>query len=179
MAGVINSSNKGSTTLRNAPDVAAEANFDNSTVNQWHVRDRIRRHELCDLRDGLVLLRWANQQSVAAGKSTLGFLNPAIYNIGVSSTYTSNFHDITSGNNKPSAGTGSGFNAVTGYDLVTGWGSPTGQTLINTLTGGSTATDSGLRPGCFAELVERDARQDGNKHDSPWATLTALRARWH
>jgi subtilase family serine protease len=29
---VINSSNQGSTTLRNSPDVAAEANFDNPTV---------------------------------------------------------------------------------------------------------------------------------------------------
>ncbi len=145
LSGVINSSNKGSTTLRNAPDIAAEADFDNSTVIDGSFATGYGGTSYATPRwAGFIAL--ANQQSVAAGKSTLGFLNTAIYNIGVSSTYTSNFHDITSGNNKPSAGSGSGFNAVTGYDLVTGWGSPTGQTLINTLTGGSTAptADFGL-----------------------------------
>ena len=35
-------------------------------------------------------------------------------------------HDITTGNN--------GFAALPGYDLTTGWGSPTGQALINDLS---------------------------------------------
>lgn len=136
LPGVINSSNKGSTTLRNAPDIAAEADFDNSTVIDGTFETGFGGTSYATPRwAGFIAL--ANQQAVANGKGTLGFLNPALYNIGVSSTYTSNFHDITSGNNKPSAGSGTGFNAVTGYDLVTGWGSPTGQTLINTLTGGT------------------------------------------
>ncbi|MFZ1982031.1 MAG: hypothetical protein WAU61_12040, partial [Smithella sp.] len=76
--------------------------------------------------------RWAgymalvNQQSVAHGHSTLGFLNPTIYAIGLGTSYNSNFHDITSGSN----GT---YSAQKGYDLVTGWGSPNGTGLINTL----------------------------------------------
>ncbi len=145
LSGVINSSNKGSTTLRNAPDVAMEADFDNSTVSNGSFETGYGGTSYATPRwAGFIAL--ANQQAVAAGKGTLGFLNPTIYNIGVSSTYKSNFHDIVSGNNKPSAGSGSGFNAVTGYDLVTGWGSPTGQTLINTLTGSTTAptADFGL-----------------------------------
>ena len=57
--------------------------------------------------------------------STVGFINPAIYNLGLGST-SSNFHDITGGSN-------GGFSTTKGYDLVTGWGSPNGQNLINAL----------------------------------------------
>jgi subtilase family serine protease len=128
--GVANSSNDASSTIRDLPDVAAEANFDNI---------------LCD--DGTCYYneyggtsyaapRWAgyialaNQQNVTNNGKTLGYLNPLIYPIGFGSSYDSNFHDIASGNN--------GYPAVTGYDLVTGWGSPNGPTLINTLTGPAT-----------------------------------------
>ena len=85
--------------------------------------------------------RWAgylalvNQQSSGKGHGTLGFINPAIYGIGLGASYASDFHDITSGSNPPAAGDGSGFNAVPGYDLVTGWGSPAGVGLINQLAG--------------------------------------------
>lgn len=137
LAGVINSSNKGSTTLRNAPDVAAEANFDNTTVINGTFESGYGGTSFATPRwAGLIAL--ANQQSVANGKGTLGFLNTPIYNIGVGSSYSADFHDITSGNNKPSAGSGSGFNAVAGYDLVTGWGSPNGPALIATLAGAAT-----------------------------------------
>ena len=78
-----------------------------------------------------------NQQSVANGKGTVGFINPALYNLGISASYSGAFHDITSGSNPPSTGDGSGFNAVPGYDLVTGWGSPAGVGLINQLAGAS------------------------------------------
>ena len=41
----------------------------------------------------------ANQLSLATNGTTLGLLNPAIYNIAVSSCYAKSFHDITTGNN--------------------------------------------------------------------------------
>ena len=50
--------------------------------------------------------RWAgfmalvNQQAVAAGRATLGFLDPLLYAIGKGSTYHSDFHDIVSGSNR-------------------------------------------------------------------------------
>ncbi|HXZ81552.1 MAG TPA: protease pro-enzyme activation domain-containing protein [Terriglobales bacterium] len=130
--GVANSSNKASTSKRNIPDVAAEANFDNYVCSQgscagdWGGTS-------------FAAPRWAgflaliNQQAVATGHSILGFINPAIYAAGQSANYTSDFHDITSGNNNN--GRGKSYNAVVGYDLVTGWGSPNGQNLINTLAG--------------------------------------------
>ncbi len=70
-----------------------------------------------------------NQQSVANGNNTLGFINPSLYSIGASSSYGSDFHDITSGSN--------GYSATTGYDLATGWGSPNGGGLISALAGSS------------------------------------------
>ena len=147
VAGVISSSNQASSSYRNAPDVAAEANFDNTTADNGTFSGGYGGTSYAAPRwAGFVAL--ANQQAVANGKSTLGFLNPTIYNIGTGSSYTANFHDITSGNNKPTAGAGSGFNAVTGYDLVTGWGSPT-NALITTLAGDFTlsASPSGLSVG--------------------------------
>ena len=126
--GAINSGNKGSTTLRNGPDVAANANFTfyvcgnqtTCTANEYGGTS-------------FAAPMWAayialvNQQAVANGHATLGFLNPAIYSIGTGSSYSSDFHDITSG------ASGS-YPAVTGYDLVTGWGSPNGINLIGALT---------------------------------------------
>jgi hypothetical protein len=61
-----------------------------------------------------------NQARVAAGKPILGQLNPRIYKIGAA-----NFHDDVGGSN--------GYNAVTGYDLVTGLGSPVINKLLPTL----------------------------------------------
>ncbi|MFZ0322294.1 MAG: S53 family peptidase [Candidatus Sulfotelmatobacter sp.] len=128
LPGVINSSNHGSTTLRNYPDVAAEAN-----TNQYSCFDGG-----CFGGNGgtsYAAPQWAgytamaNQQSIANGGTALGFLNPALYAIGVGTSYDSDFHDIVSGSN-------GGFSAVTGYDLVTGWGSPNGPNLIDALTAG-------------------------------------------
>ena len=138
-SGVINSSNGGSTTLRNAPDVAAEANFDNTTVINGTFESGYGGTSYATPRwAGLIAL--ANQQAAANGVGTVGFFNPKLYTLGTGSSYASLFHDITSGNNKPSAGSGNGFNAVSGYDLVTGWGSPIGAALINNLAGASTTT---------------------------------------
>jgi kumamolisin len=46
----------------------------------------------------------------------------------VGSNYDSDFHDITSGSNGK-------YSAVTGFDLVTGWGSFDGPSLLNALIG--------------------------------------------
>ncbi len=139
LAGVITTTNKGSTTYRNDPDVAMEANFDNPTASNGSFLTGYGGTSFAAPRwAGFIAL--VNQQSVANGHGTVGFVNPAIYNVGVSSSYSSDFHDVTSGNNKPTAGSGTGFNAVAGYDLVTGWGSPKGVALITALAGGSTGT---------------------------------------
>ena len=75
-----------------------------------------------------------NQQAVAAGGQTVGFINPAIYSIGNGAKYSTDFHDVTSGNNKW-PGSPNLYSAVSGYDLTTGWGTPNGQNLIDDLSG--------------------------------------------
>lgn len=137
--GVANSLNGGSTSLRNVPDVAMEANTDNyyCTMNVCYPNPT---YPYGAGGTSYAAPRWAgfmalvNQQAVAAGNSTVGFINPLIYTIGLSSNYTSDFHDITSGNND-CCSQPVWFKAVPDYDLVTGWGSPNGQNLIDALAG--------------------------------------------
>lgn len=135
-SGIANSSNGASSTVRNLPDVAAEANFDNILCDDGTCTDNQTGGTSYAAPRWAGFLALVNQQAVANGGSTLGFINPAIYAIGKSSSFDSDFHDITSGNNNN--GAGKSFNAVTGYDLVTGWGSPNGQNLINALAGAGT-----------------------------------------
>jgi subtilase family serine protease len=122
---VINSLNHGSKTLRNGPDVAAEGDFQNwicadNTCNGGWGGTSFAAPEWAGY------LALANQQAVSNGDPAVGFVNPAVYAIGIGSTYTANFHDILTGSN-------GGFSCVRRYDLVTGWGSPNGPALINTL----------------------------------------------
>src|ERR1700683_1611765 len=134
LSGVINSSNHGSTTLRNGPDVSANANFtfyvcaDQTTCT---ANDYGGTSFATPMWAGYIAL--VNQQLAANGDPTIGFINPTIYAQNVTSSYATDFHDITSG-------TSGSFSAVTGYDLVTGWGSPNGVGLINALSGGSSPT---------------------------------------
>ena len=141
LPGVINSSNGGSSTLRNSPDVAAEANFDNVTVNNGTFSTGGGGTSFAAPRwAGLLAL--VNQRSVANGKGTVGFINGTLYSI----NHSAAFHDIVSGSNPSTGGGNSGFNAVTGYDLVTGWGSPVGATLVNQLAGTGTNLAAALAP---------------------------------
>jgi kumamolisin len=131
LSGVITSSNHGSTTLRNGPDVAANANFtfyvcaDQTTCT---ANDYGGTSFATPMWAGYLAL--ANEQAASNG-DTIGYINPIIYPAALGSSYSTLFHDITSG----SCGTYSG---ITGYDLCTGWGSPNTTGLINLLAGSST-----------------------------------------
>jgi hypothetical protein len=141
---VINGSNKGSTTLRNIPDVSAQADTDNFYCANGSCQGGIGGTSLSAPTWGgfLALVNeQAAENATATGSSTIGFLNPTIYTIGQGANYDSDFHDLTSGSNPCDASatcSSSSYNAVTGYDLVTGWGSPNGQNLINALAPTST-----------------------------------------
>jgi subtilase family serine protease len=123
--GVITKTNKGSRTFRNSPDVAAQADTDNYVCFDG----------LCEGGWGGTsfaapvwagYLALANQQAETDSGTTLGFINPALYAIGLGSDYVADFHDITRGGN-------TAFSAKKGYDLVTGWGSPNQSGLIGSL----------------------------------------------
>jgi subtilase family serine protease len=66
-----------------------------------------------------------------AGRA-LGFVNAAIYRIGLSASYHKAFHDVTTGSNTVAfpPKTIIGYLASPGWDAVTGWGSPNAQVLV-------------------------------------------------
>jgi kumamolisin len=115
-----------STTYRNGPDVSANANFSFYVcADQTTCSDNLYGGTSFAAPMWAGYLALANQQAVTNHQPTLGFINPALYTIGLSSSYDAAFHDITSGSN--------GFSATVGYDLATGWGSPNGSGLISGL----------------------------------------------
>ena len=126
--GIATSSNQASSSFRNVPDVAMEADFDNYACTMGK----------CSGGWGgtsFAAPRWAgfmallNQQAMANGVSAMGFFNIALYGAAEGTEYSGSFHDVSSGNNGYSSGFS--FNAEPGYDLVTGWGSPNGQNLVD------------------------------------------------
>jgi len=126
-------SNQGSTSMRNMPDLAAQADTAIFFVyNNGQTGGVGGTSAASPLWAGFCAL--INQQAVANGHAPIGNFNQAIYGLGKGATYTSCFHDITPGNNTNSSSPSKYF-AVSGYDLATGWGSPTGQPLINALAG--------------------------------------------
>lgn len=73
------------------------------------------------------------EQQLGGGTANrIGNANPMIYGLANSTYYNNAFHDVTTGNNDSACQQGSpncpnggsiGYNAGTGYDLATGWGS--------------------------------------------------------
>jgi kumamolisin len=138
LSGVITSTNKGSTTLRNGPDVSANANFTFYTcADQTTCLANEYGGTSFAAPMWAAYIALANEQSVNNGGSTLGFIDPTIYPQNLTSAYATDFHDITSG-------TSGSYSATTGYDLVTGWGSPNGTGLINALAPASSSPSFSL-----------------------------------
>jgi uncharacterized repeat protein (TIGR03803 family) len=135
-------SNQGSTTMRNVPDVAL-------TAEDVYVRvdggdDEVGGTSCASpLWAGFMAL--VNQQAKVNTGLSAGFINPAVYALGLGSNYTSAFHDTTTGNNFWTSSP-SKFSAATGYDLATGWGSPNGSAMITALAGASQPTISTASP---------------------------------
>jgi kumamolisin len=98
-------------THRGVPDVAADAATPVEVVQRGSDAGVIGTSVATPL--------WAGATALAdqyAG-GPLGFLNPELYSVLRSSRYTADFHDVTTGNN-------SGYSAGTGWDPVTGIGTP-------------------------------------------------------
>ncbi len=124
--GISMAANGGSTTMRNIPDVSMVA-LGPCTISDDGLAQPVYGTSIAaPLWAGFTTM--VNQLAAQQGKASLGFANPSIYAIGKGANYQSDFNDITSGCNAIEC-------AVAGYDLVTGWGSPTGQSLIYDLSG--------------------------------------------
>ena len=133
----INSTNQGSPTYRNIPDIAMEANTDNLFCANGSCAEGIGGTSLAAPR-WAAFLALANEQ---ANGFPVGFVNPTFYALGKTSAYTAAFHDITVGDNF-NASSPDLFSATPGYDLTSGWGSPTGQSMLNALS----PTNAGTAP---------------------------------
>ncbi|MGD0059583.1 MAG: protease pro-enzyme activation domain-containing protein [Verrucomicrobiia bacterium] len=129
--GIDMTSNQGSTIMRNVPDVAMVASGIYVIYNNGSTASNIGGTSCAaPLWAGFTAL--VNQQAANYGEPTVGFINPAIYAIGTGTMYAACFHDITNGNNETYHSPFQ-FSATNGYDLCTGWGTPTGSNLVNAL----------------------------------------------
>ena len=127
LPGVITTSNKGSTTYRNGPDVSANSNFTFYVcANQTTCSANLYGGTSFAAPMWAGYLALVNQQAAAKGDPPVGFINPAVYSIGAVGNYSGDFHDITSGKS-------GSYTAMGGYDLVTGWGSPNADLVSDLL----------------------------------------------
>ncbi len=126
--GVISSSSKGSTKMRNVPDVSLNADpntgYSIYADGSWTIYGGTS----CSAPLWAAYSALVNQQRASKNLSPLGFPNPSLYQIGKSSSYNTDFHDIKDGS------TNIYYPAVTGYDDATGWGSFIGSSLVQDLS---------------------------------------------
>ncbi|WP_245178932.1 trypsin-like serine protease [Streptomyces montanisoli] len=122
----------GSNGYRSVPDVALDADYGAGAMSVYmngNWEDVGGTSASSPLWAGYIAM--VNQKAKAEGKADLGAMNPTIYAVAKSSQYDSTFNDVTTGDN----GT---YNAGTGYDLCTGWGSMRGDNLADPLINGAT-----------------------------------------
>ena len=124
--GVSMALNGGSTQWRNYPDVAMMA-ANPELFFQGAATSAIGTSLAAPLWAGFMAL--VNQNSQSNGAGLAGFLNTTLYDLGLTSgqptdLYKISFNDINDGVNNAN-GFGPGFTSAKGYDLTTGWGSPT------------------------------------------------------
>ena len=159
-SGLATAANGGSNIYRNVPDVAMEADFDNYACDMG----------TCSTGWGgtsFASPRWAafaallNQQLANSGGKTLGFFNLPLYAAADGASYQDTLHDISSGNNNHVSGYS--YSAVSGFDLVTGWGSPNGQSLIDQLVPPAATPTFTVTPGIYtsAQILAIDDSTPG------------------
>jgi uncharacterized repeat protein (TIGR01451 family) len=123
---------QGSATRRNIPDVAMTGD-DVLVIADGGVRYTGVGGTSCAAPLWAGFCALVNQQAAINGRSSIGFLNPALYSIAANgASYANCFHDTTTGNNTWSSSPNQ-FNAFAGYDLCTGLGTPRGTPLITAL----------------------------------------------
>ncbi len=148
-----------SQSLRNGPDVAAEANWDFYTcADQNGCMANYYGGTSFAAPMWAAYLALANQQAVSNGQPVFGFINPGLYNIGLGSYYNNDFHDITLQYLEGGPFDFLSYPPTVGYDLVTGWGSPNQSNLIQALLG----QQGGLSFGLVASPATLTVKEGGS-----------------
>ena len=122
----------GTGTTRGVPDVAADA--DPATGMALAFTEGGQNYLVAGGGNSVATPLWAAVIALADqyARRDLGFVNPALYQIGRSAQYHQAFHDVTTGSNTVTFATRTvtGYRAAPGWDPVTGWGSPNAQALV-------------------------------------------------
>ena len=141
-SGVVGSAaSKGSTTMRNVPDVSLDADPNTGYAIYFSGGWTIYGGTSCAAPLWAAFTALVNQQRATNALAPLGFANPPIYTAATGANYGLDFHDIADGS------TNLYYPAVTGYDDATGWGTFNGANLLADLSGGgSTAPTAPAAP---------------------------------
>jgi kumamolisin len=116
-----------SKTHRNVPDVALNAAGSSGYAIFFNGQWEMVGGTSCAAPLWAAFTALVNESLTNAGKSSLGFANPILYEIAKGASYLSDFHDVTMGDNYY-------YHAGMGYDNATGLGSFNGANLFATLT---------------------------------------------
>ena len=139
--GAITAASLGSTSMRNVPDVSLDSDpatgYAIYVGGQWHTFGGTS----CAAPLWAAFTALVNQQRISAHLAPVGFLNPIFYQIGLSTSYDTDFTDIADNS------TNLHYPAVRQYDNATGWGSFKGQGLFNDLIK-DTLVVTPVTPGC-------------------------------
>lgn len=126
--GVIAADTKGSTTMRNTPDVSLNANPNTGYAILYRGEWTVFGGTSCAAPLWAAFTALVNQARSDNGLGVLGFPNPTIYALGQSANYASTFHDIVVGTNLY-------YPAESDFDDATGWGSFIIDSLADYLAG--------------------------------------------
>lgn len=152
--GFISKASKGSTTMRNVPDVALNMDIGYAEYLQGRWINVAGTSACAPLWAGFTAL--VNQARATNGLAPLGFANPALYAIASNAIkYANDFHDITTGSNQY-------YPAVTGYDDVTGLGTFIGANLLADLSGSAPSRSPSTN------LIGNPGFEQGNTSPAPW-----------
>jgi subtilase family serine protease len=124
-------------TARTTPDVSFDAGADGGVIIYWSALPSyagfwIQGGTSLGSPQWAAIVALADQLASIDHRGTIGFINPALYEIGNCPwLYQRDFHDVTVGNNTIAGSPDNiGFNATPGWDDATGWGTPNVANLV-------------------------------------------------
>lgn len=164
--GLVSAASRGSTSVRNVPDVSLNAN-PASGYAIYHGGWAQYGGTSCGAPLWAAFTALLNQKRAALGNPPIGFMNPALYSIGASAQYAAGFHDIADGT------TNGFYPSVNGFDDATGWGSFNGSALLTDLATASGSSGSGGGPTLPAQLISNPGFENGS-NPSPWVASTGV-----
>jgi len=157
---------------RNVPDVSLDADPSTGYVIAWRGGWYLVGGTSCAAPLWAAFTALVNQQRAQNGSATLGFANPALYQIGRGIGGKVDFHDIADGS------TNMYYASAAGYDNATGWGSFNGASLLADLAPTSGGVNAPVAPPSPpAPIVPSTptgltAAKDNGKVNLSWASVS-------